>query len=633
MKYLLTFLCMAYFTININAQACPPNYTTITVRNSQNNSPIKNAICVIKNKHQTYTTTATNQFGEVNINIPKGNYKVYATNFATDTLSIIIGAIQPRLILHLKNNITNPIAYNNISTKKVRKSTKHKTAIPIMAKDKSELDATPALAVPLMAAESVESTKAYPVTKTMDILADAAKPVMEEEFKKEAAAPSFGAGKLTTGEVNDFTKWTLFDEVSREELTTHLGAWKYYMNKRYCVQTVNENNNPVVNATVKLLHNNTVVWAATTDNTGKAELWGNIHEAANDKAYTIEVTYKNKKYYSLNPTQFADGINYFKLPVDCDYSQAVDIAFVIDATGSMGDEIQYLKAEMTDIINRAQAINTDLIFKTSAVFYQDIGDAYVTIKNDFTTNHKLTNDFINKQYAGGGGDFPEAVDEALSVAIHELNWSTNARTKIIFLVLDAPPHEDEATQLRISNLVQAAAAKGIRIVPVAGSGINKNTEYLMRSIALATNGSYTFLTNHSGIGGSHIEPSTDNYKVEKMNDLLIRLITEFSYIPACSNNKEIDTLNNENPFSQVDVTTQLQVYPNPSTGIFYVQLPKLAEATILVTDISGKIIKRIIATDASKIEINLQQHPAGIYFIRVQVADKWLSAKVQLLAN
>jgi hypothetical protein len=50
----------------------------------------------------------------------------------------------------------------------------------------------------------------------------------------------------------------------------------------------------------------------------------------------------------------------------------------------------------------------------------------------------------------------------------------------------------------------------------------------MRFFAIATNGTYVFVTDHSGVGNPHLEPSVGEYTVEKLNDLMVRLINEFS---------------------------------------------------------------------------------------------------------
>ncbi len=45
-------------------------------------------------------------------------------------------------------------------------------------------------------------------------------------------------------------------------------------------------------------------------------------------------------------------------------------------------------------------------------------------------------------------------------------------------------------------------------------------------MGILTGGSYVFLTDDSGIGGDHIEPTVGEFEVELLNDLLARLIVE-----------------------------------------------------------------------------------------------------------
>ena len=80
----------------------------------------------------------------------------------------------------------------------------------------------------------------------------------------------------------------------------------------------------------------------------------------------------------------------------------------------------------------------------------------------------------------------------------------------------------------MQTATKKASEKGIKIIPVVASGIDKETEFLMRFIACATNGTYVFLTDDSGIGESHLEPTVGKYEVEMLNDLIIRLILKYS---------------------------------------------------------------------------------------------------------
>jgi hypothetical protein len=65
------------------------------------------------------------------------------------------------------------------------------------------------------------------------------------------------------------------------------------------------------------------------------------------------------------------------------------------------------------------------------------------------------------------------------------------------------------------------------MIPVASSGIDKYTEYLLRNEAMMTGGTYVFLTNDSGIGGDHLEATVGETVVEYLNRLLVRLINEY----------------------------------------------------------------------------------------------------------
>ena len=133
---------------------------------------------------------------------------------------------------------------------------------------------------------------------------------------------------------------------------------------------------------------------------------------------------------------------------------------------------------------------------------------------------------LNKEYADGGGDYEEAVEEALENSVFDHAWDEDS-IKLMFIVLDAPPHNTESARKSLAKTIEKASEMGIRIIPVASSGVDKNTEFLLRALAMTTGGTYTFLTDHSGIGGSHIEPTIGEYQVEQLNDLLVRVIEEY----------------------------------------------------------------------------------------------------------
>lgn len=454
------------------------------------------------------------------------------------------------------------------------------------------------------------------------------------------------AGTLTSGEVNDFRKWELWKDISEDQLKSYHTSWSFNLKERYTVQLVTLDNRPVIDCEVRLISgNNTEIWTSKTDNTGKAELWANVYEeniSSGDKL-RIEVSYKNKKYSINDVKKFKDGVNILRIDDYCNIPGNVDIAFLVDATGSMGDEINYLKTELDDIITKAKEKHKDKNIKVGSIFYRDINDSYLIRKSNFDADIKTTIDFINKQGADGGGDTPEAVEMGLMTAINELNWSEKAIARIVFLILDAPSHTDKTTIKRLKEITAKAALSGIRIVPVVCSGSDKSCEYIMRAIALATNGTYVFLTDHSGVGGKHIEPTTDKYDVELMNNLFLRLIDQFTVVPECSGDAPLAKVGeNNNIFNQnekqidisipdnKDFVVSINCYPNPTSGELNVEIiNKLDE--LYLTDIAGKLILKMERLEAGKILVDLHEYPTGVYFLKFMVKGKWGCQKVMLL--
>ena len=80
--------------------------------------------------------------------------------------------------------------------------------------------------------------------------------------------------------------------------------------------------------------------------------------------------------------------------------------------------------------------------------------------------------------------------------------------------------------------MKTAAEQGIRIIPVASSGVDGETEFLLRSWALMTGGTYIFITNDSGIGGGHKEAEVGEHTVEFLNECMIRVACEYCGIYA-----------------------------------------------------------------------------------------------------
>lgn len=334
-------------------------------------------------------------------------------------------------------------------------------------------------------------------------------------------------GLVTAGEWNDLDNWAFYQKtLMKEPFKGFPDDWQMYTNHRIAV-AITAKNKPAANATVTLFRNDTPIWTAKTDNLGRAELWVGAFQKEKELNPTLLRLKVNEQWVStatISETQVNRIALDETLPSP---TNQVQIAFMVDATGSMGDELEFLKMDLKKVIAEVQKTNTQLKISTATVFYRDEGDEYVVKHSPFTEDINQTTEFISQQRADGGGDFPEAVDKAL-VQLNQLQWQPEARTRIAFLVLDAPPHNKPAVINSIQYSVKTAAASGIKLIPVVASGIDKTTEFLMRFIAMYTNGTYVFITDHSGIGNKHLEPSVGEYQVEKLSDLMVRLIKKYS---------------------------------------------------------------------------------------------------------
>ncbi len=199
----------------------------------------------------------------------------------------------------------------------------------------------------------------------------------------------------------------------------------------------------------------------------------------------------------------------------------LDLMFVVDATGSMADELAFLTKEMQSIVNTAAATVPDVDIRYGLVMYRDEGDDYVVRPYDFTGSTRQMRRQLRAQSAQGGGDYPEAAADALLTGVN-MAWRRGRGERLLFHIADAPPHDEDAG--RYLSAAQTAAQNNIQIFGLGASGVAKESEFLMRQAAVQTNGRYMFLTDDSGIGNRHAEPTVSCYQVTALKSLLIRTL-------------------------------------------------------------------------------------------------------------
>ncbi len=577
-----------------------------------------------------------------------GSFKITATHLP-DTLVFSADGFEPYKVVITEKNIADPdfsvvllnkrsydeeVASVEYSSKRKAMSDKTYTAglaassAEKSAKMKSESITTAITGsvsgISVRGSTSIRSSSMYAPTLTSKSYSGSSKKLVFTDSVTKKDGKIYATRLLTAGEINDFTKWKMWDDFTDNEFKEYAKNWNIYIKQRYCVELQNTAKYAVVNHTVYLLnkYTNDTVWRAKTDNTGKAELWANIHNENNATEYVIAIEGFNK---INNPYTFNEGINRLTINTNCNTNNTVEIAFVVDATGSMGDEIEYLKLELEEVMHKTFTQYSNLEVKAGSVFYRDHGDDYVTKFVPLNSDLLKTLNFIKLQKAGGGGDMPEAVDDALETALDKLGWTNQARTKILFLILDAPPHTTASNRMNV--LLKRAAEQGIRVVPIVCSGADKQTEFLMRSIALATNGSYLFLTNHSGVGDEHMKPTTDAFTVELLNNLMPRIIQQMIYVSSCSNQQQ-----SEPPYKVQLNIVQINATPNPTRGNITITSTKGLK-DIFITDFTGKILMRLNSNEKQlQWSINIQHYPSGTYLVRYLTNNnEWGTERIVLV--
>ena len=206
----------------------------------------------------------------------------------------------------------------------------------------------------------------------------------------------------------------------------------------------------------------------------------------------------------------------------------LEVAFIIDATGSMGGEIERLKNTITSIAERVAQPRVKL--RLGAVAYRDRGDEYTTQTFNFTEDIDAFQEVINGLNADGGGDSPEALNEALHEAQRRLTWTQQESLRLTFLITDASAHYYEQQEFTYAQGVIDAQQMGMKIFPIASGGSDGIAELQLRQIAQHTLAHFIFITegggSSSGSEGSeyHVDPA--QFDVERLDNLVVRLINE-----------------------------------------------------------------------------------------------------------
>ncbi len=319
------------------------------------------------------------------------------------------------------------------------------------------------------------------------------------------------SGILTAADIDDNLNLSYFQQYVNKVLqSTAENSFPFMNTKDRIKLTIVDANNKGANR-VKVKVGD---FTGYTNSTGVLYIFPSV-----DKIPTkteLEINGKSRPIDLSSKKEFTIALNKnYELP------QSLDLMFVIDTTGSMGDEMRYLAKEFDSIVSKVEDKYPSVDIRFGLTLYRDIGDDYVVKNFKFTSNKNKMKNQLQKQIADGGGDYPEAMDKGLEKAL-DASWSAEDGVRMMFLVADAPPHDENIKQM--VPIIEKAREMGIHIYPLGASGVAQKAEYIMRHLALFTSGRYLWLTDDSGVGNSHEEPKVKCYQVTRLDQLISRVI-------------------------------------------------------------------------------------------------------------
>jgi len=172
----------------------------------------------------------------------------------------------------------------------------------------------------------------------------------------------------------------------------------------------------------------------------------------------------------------------------------IEVAFAIDATGSMGPYIAQARARIAQIAQSLAEGEPKPDVRFALVAFRDKGDEFVTRVKPFTPKLEEMKAYLDATDAAGGGDTPEAVLEGLKAALVELSWTPKSNqgdentVRLIYLVGDAPAqhYSDSPDE---SWLAREARRRGIVLHSIA-CGTDLSLESTFDGLARHTEGRF-----------------------------------------------------------------------------------------------------------------------------------------------
>jgi hypothetical protein len=342
-----------------------------------------------------------------------------------------------------------------------------------------------------------------------------------------AVAPQFAGVKA--GEWDDNANFREFQRFLASSPTNHR---RMNLGDRRFVVVRDSKGHGVPRCSVTIRDDRQASATFLTTASGRSILFPHAEGLSGDKLTAVANCAEGTAETSVAISDTPDGIVDLRLPTERATigTRVVDLAFVLDTTGSMSEEISAVKSTIQKV---AKVLSDDqTTVRIGLVEYKDRTDPFVTKVYPFATDLGGFAQRVSQIGASGGGDTPEDMNAGLHTAMSGLDWSDKSVARLAFVIADAPPHLDYQDGPDYAADMKTASHRGIQLFTVAASGMDNLGQVVFRQMAQFTGGTNMFVLRGgagpqstgggdpmSSCGGTHT-----NYSSGKLDELIVQKI-------------------------------------------------------------------------------------------------------------
>ncbi len=372
----------------------------------------------------------------------------------------------------------------------------------------------------------IEVVKEVEVPVEVETIVEVEVERIEVESETSSDRSQGQSARLSAGEVNDNERWGEY--LQYRDQYSGPPVHDVDVSERYVITVVDSDSRPVPNARVRVSDGQSPLFEGRTYANGQTLFFPlAFADSEGAESFLLDVERDGISHQVEFPRGEESEESGWTVTLDLDQSHsdgvALDVLFLLDSTGSMADEIDQIKDTLLSISSRISDLPSRPDLRFGMVAYRDRGDEFVTRVYDFDHDVQRFLDTIRGVRADGGGDYPESLNEAFSVAVHEPDWRLEDAIRLIFLIADAPPHLDYGDDHSYADVMLEAHRRGLKVFSIASSGLDEQGEYIFRQISQHTMGRFIFIVYGEEGTTSY---SVSQYTVERLDDLVVSLVQQ-----------------------------------------------------------------------------------------------------------